>query len=97
MSSMNEATSSTHISLEFSDVNYEVPIKGNQRKILTDLSGRIESGRLTAIMGPSGSGKSTFLNVLSGRTTNKGSCQLSVPALTGACGLNMSANTERSV
>ncbi|KAF4683032.1 hypothetical protein FOZ60_009745 [Perkinsus olseni] len=67
----NQVNAPSRISLEYSNMKYEVPIEGNPRKILNDLSGTIESGRLTAIMGPSGSGKSTFLNVLSGRTSSK--------------------------
>jgi ATP-binding cassette, subfamily G (WHITE), member 2 len=35
-----------------------------EKKILDNVSGKVESGTLTAIMGPTGSGKSTLLNVL---------------------------------
>eukprot|EP01116_Phalansterium_solitarium_P025178 TRINITY_DN9511_c0_g2_i2.p1 TRINITY_DN9511_c0_g2~~TRINITY_DN9511_c0_g2_i2.p1 ORF type:complete len:424 (-),score=45.25 TRINITY_DN9511_c0_g2_i2:395-1666(-) len=37
------------------------------QQLLTDLTGTIEPGTLTAILGPSGAGKTTFLNVLAGR------------------------------
>ncbi|XP_054161017.1 ATP-binding cassette subfamily G member 4-like [Oppia nitens] len=38
-----------------------------QTKLLRDLSGRICSGQLTAIIGPSGAGKTTFIECLAGR------------------------------
>jgi ABC-type multidrug transport system ATPase subunit/ABC-type multidrug transport system permease subunit len=38
----------------------------NQRKLLNNLSGNLESGSCLAIMGSSGAGKTTFLGVLSG-------------------------------
>lgn len=41
--------------------------KGDQRTLLDDLSGFVESGRVLALMGPSGAGKTTLLNALSNR------------------------------
>lgn len=46
------------------DVTRRYP--GNPEPALDALSIRIETGRVTAVMGPSGSGKSTLLNVIAG-------------------------------
>jgi len=51
----------------FQDVSIDVGDGAKKRTILHNLTGRFESGRLSAILGPSGSGKSTCLNVLTGR------------------------------
>lgn len=51
------------ISMQWSDLSFSI---GN-KKILSNLTGRVNSGCLTGILGPSGSGKSTLLNVLAGR------------------------------
>ncbi|KAJ3191813.1 hypothetical protein HK101_007396 [Irineochytrium annulatum] len=42
------------------------------KSILKGVSGRIRSGRMTAIMGPSGAGKTTFMNVLMGKAKRTG-------------------------
>ena len=51
---------------KFDNVCFTVPSpeKGEAKKtILHDISGRVESGQVLAIMGPSGAGKTTLINV----------------------------------
>ena len=50
------------MNLEFQDLT--VSVQG--REILSQVSGRLESGRLDAVIGPNGAGKSTLLKVLAG-------------------------------
>lgn len=49
--------------LEFSHLKYSY---NDKQIILRDVSGRLESGRLHAILGPSGCGKTTLLSLLGG-------------------------------
>ena len=54
------------IDLEFSALSLTLP-PPTSKTILSNVSGRIRPGRVTAIMGPSGAGKTTFLSVLMGK------------------------------
>lgn len=49
--------------LTWRHLNYEVKIKKETRKLLSDVSGYVPAGKLTALMGTSGAGKTTLLNV----------------------------------
>ncbi|KAI8612755.1 hypothetical protein BC830DRAFT_1220204 [Chytriomyces sp. MP71] len=51
---------------EFDNLGLRLP---DDKEILKGVSGTIQAGRMTAIMGPSGAGKTTFMNVLMGKAT----------------------------
>ncbi|KAL7626532.1 Multidrug resistance protein [Parahypoxylon ruwenzoriense] len=53
----------------WSDVCYDITIKGNPRRILDHVDGWIKPGTLTALMGATGAGKTTLLDVLADRVT----------------------------
>lgn len=59
---MNKALST----LQFCNISYHIPSGKENKLIIDDVSGRLEAGRLGAILGPSGAGKTSLLNILSG-------------------------------
>lgn len=70
--SMQKATDAARLGLSFQYADLSFQPKGMTRPILQNVTGSIERGSLTAVMGGSGAGKSTFVNVLMGKTTNTG-------------------------
>ncbi|KAK2000819.1 hypothetical protein LX36DRAFT_571472 [Colletotrichum falcatum] len=72
VSSMRRATDATHFGLSFSYSELSFQPKKSSKKILQNVTGCIDRGTLTAVMGGSGAGKSTFVNVLMGKTKNTG-------------------------
>lgn len=51
----------------WSKLNYTVPVKGGERRLLSEVYGYVKPGELTALMGASGAGKTTLLDVLADR------------------------------
>ncbi|KAI1263305.1 hypothetical protein F5Y18DRAFT_395312 [Xylariaceae sp. FL1019] len=70
--SMRKATDASTFGLSFTYTDLSFHPKSAQTPILQNVTGSIERGTLTAVMGGSGAGKSTFVNVLMGKTTNTG-------------------------
>ncbi|KAG0575427.1 hypothetical protein KC19_5G003000 [Ceratodon purpureus] len=56
--------------IELSFVDLSLFLKGTGKKILSNVTGKLSPGRVTAVMGPSGAGKTTFLNALAGKATH---------------------------
>lgn len=54
---------------QWSDVCYDIKIKGEERRILDHVDGWVKPGTLTALMGVSGAGKTTLLDTLATRIT----------------------------
>ncbi len=52
--------------IEVENVTFEVPSGGRMRTILSNVSFKLQSGEILAIIGPSGAGKSTLAKLLSG-------------------------------
>lgn len=57
------------INISWENVSLRVPVKGSKMKknVLANVSGRLQAGHISAIMGASGCGKTSLLNVLAGR------------------------------
>lgn len=53
----------------WSDICYDIKIKGHERRILDCVDGWVKPGQLTALMGVSGAGKTTLLDLLATRIT----------------------------
>ncbi|KAI0453717.1 ABC-2 type transporter-domain-containing protein [Xylaria acuta] len=53
----------------WSDICYDIKIKGEPRRILDHVDGWVKPGTLTALMGVSGAGKTTLLDALASRIT----------------------------
>lgn len=72
--SLDPTADAQHVALErgrtfaWRNINYDIPVQGGQtRRLLNDVSGWVQSGTLTALMGVSGAGKTTLLDVLAQR------------------------------
>ena len=59
----------TQAAFSWSDICYDVQIKGGERRILDHVDGWVKPGQLTALMGVSGAGKTTLLDLLATRIT----------------------------
>ncbi|XWS66190.1 hypothetical protein CRYUN_Cryun05aG0178700 [Craigia yunnanensis] len=53
------------IEISFKDLT--LTLKGKDKHLLRCVTGKIEPGRITAVMGPSGAGKTTFISALAGK------------------------------
>ncbi|VUC28975.1 unnamed protein product [Clonostachys rosea] len=70
MDAMRKATEAFDFGLSFRYEDLTFQPKGSPRPILNHVTGSIDRGTLTAVMGGSGGGKSTFVNVLMGKTNH---------------------------
>ncbi|ORY50030.1 hypothetical protein BCR33DRAFT_847262 [Rhizoclosmatium globosum] len=59
-----EGLADLQMNYDFDDLSLTLP---DGKSILQGVSGSINAGKMTAIMGPSGAGKTTFMNVLMGK------------------------------
>ncbi|KAI8833436.1 hypothetical protein BJ741DRAFT_535436 [Chytriomyces cf. hyalinus JEL632] len=56
------------MNLKFNRLKYSL----GEKVVLDGISGEMQSGKMTAILGPSGAGKTTFMNVLMGKLARSG-------------------------
>jgi len=61
------ADKSMSVDVTFSDLSLSVRVKNDQVTIVDKVSGRLQAGTMTALMGASGAGKTSLLNALCGR------------------------------
>jgi ABC-type multidrug transport system fused ATPase/permease subunit len=71
-STKNEDFSGSTSVFHWSNVCYDIKIKGKPRRILDHIDGWVKPGTLTALMGVSGAGKTTLLDCLADRCAGMG-------------------------
>lgn len=55
------------VAVEWRNLSFSITKNGETKRILRDVSGKVEPGQLVGVMGASGCGKSTLLNLVAGR------------------------------
>lgn len=70
--SMKKATDASRLGISFAYSDLQFHPRSAPRPILQGVTGSIERGTLTAVMGGSGAGKSTFVRLLMGKINNTG-------------------------
>ncbi|KAK8054020.1 ABC transporter (ATP-binding-cassette) [Apiospora saccharicola] len=70
--SMRKATDAHRLGISFAYSGLQFHPRSAPKPILQGVTGSIERGTLTAVMGGSGAGKSTFVRLLMGKITNTG-------------------------
>lgn len=70
--SMSRCLGATNFGLSFEFENLAFHPKKSTKPILSEVTGKIERGTLSGVMGASGAGKSTFVNVLMGKQNHTG-------------------------
>ncbi len=70
--SLSKCIGTSKFGLSFEFVDLKCQPRKSSRPILSEVSGEIQSGSLSGVMGASGAGKSTFVNVLMGKQAHTG-------------------------
>ena len=96
------------LDLEWKNVNFSIAVKDKskssfgkpvykKKEILQNVSGRVLSGQLLAIMGPTGCGKTSLLNILAARVPSGGSKNASLSGSVKVNSIKRDENKFRSV
>ena len=94
--------------LEWRNINFSLVVKDTakskfgkpaykKKQILQDVTGKISSGQLLAIMGPTGCGKTSLLNILAARVPQGGSTMASLSGSIKLNGTKRDENKFRSI
>ena len=70
--SMSRCIGDTNFGLSFEFENLEFHPNKASKPVLSEVTGKINRGSLSGVMGASGAGKSTFVNVLMGKQHHTG-------------------------